>query len=204
MDPSQKHCDCQFCPECQSSIPEDLQAWLQQQPDPKKLDEQKRESEEAEEPGCPDAALLELDGQKRESEEAEEPGCPDAALVELDEQKRESEEAEEPGCPDATLLVTKASASADKMGASAIEFRPGGSGSSGSTESSPKMDTPDIDFGLEAPNSYLRMMNTIPPWVLHKARPDALDLMGMRLCLPVDEDLDDDDEELYYQGLLHR
>ncbi|KAL1468068.1 hypothetical protein MTO96_041717 [Rhipicephalus appendiculatus] len=181
MDPSPKHCDCQFCPECQSSIPEDLQAWLQQQPHPKKLDDQKRESEEAEEPGCPDAALLELD-----------------------EQKRESEEAEEPSCRDAALLVTKASASADQMGASAIDFRPGGSGSSGSTDSSAKMDTPDIGFGPEAPNSYLRMMNTIPQWVLNKARPDALDLIRMRLCVLVDEDLDDDDEELYYQGLLHR
>ncbi|KAL1475207.1 hypothetical protein MTO96_037467 [Rhipicephalus appendiculatus] len=58
MDPSHKHCDCQFCPECQDSIPEDLQPWLHQQLDPKELDEPKSESEEAEEPGSPDAALL--------------------------------------------------------------------------------------------------------------------------------------------------
>ncbi|KAL1468067.1 hypothetical protein MTO96_041716 [Rhipicephalus appendiculatus] len=179
MDPSQQHCDCQFCPECQSSIPEELQAWLQQQPDPKKLDEQKRESEEAEEPGCPDAALLKVDEQKRESEEAEEPGCPDAALLKVDEQKRESEE--EPGCADAALLVTKASASADHMVASAIEYRPGGSGSRGSTDSSPKMDTPDIFFGPETLNSVLRRANPIPHWLLRKAHPHALDLMETRL-----------------------
>ncbi|KAL1475206.1 hypothetical protein MTO96_037466 [Rhipicephalus appendiculatus] len=135
MDPSHKHCDCQFCPECQDSIPEDLQQWLQQQLDPQELDEPKGESEEVEEPGCPDAALL----------------------------------------------VTKASASADQMVASATEYRPGGSGSRGCADSSPKMGTPDIFFGPETLNSFLRRTNPIPQWLLRKAHPHALDLMETRL-----------------------
>ncbi|KAL1475205.1 hypothetical protein MTO96_037465 [Rhipicephalus appendiculatus] len=72
-------------------------------------------------------------------------------LKELEEQKRKSEEAGEAGFAGAALLTTKASASADRMVASALGFRPGGSDSSSSTDSSPKTDTSDMGFGQDIP-----------------------------------------------------
>ncbi|KAL3246207.1 hypothetical protein MRX96_057836 [Rhipicephalus microplus] len=70
-------------------------------------------------------------------------------VKELEEQRRKSEEAGEAGFAGAALLATKASASAERMVASAIGFRPGGSDSSSSTDSSPKTDTSDIGFGVD-------------------------------------------------------
>ncbi|XP_037525833.1 uncharacterized protein LOC119402855 [Rhipicephalus sanguineus] len=72
-------------------------------------------------------------------------------LKELEEQKQKSEEAGQAGFPGAALLATRASAAAERIVASAVGFRPGGSESGDSTDSSPKTDTSDMDFGLEIP-----------------------------------------------------
>ncbi|XP_075531763.1 uncharacterized protein LOC142564592 [Dermacentor variabilis] len=71
-------------------------------------------------------------------------------LKELEEQKRLSQEAGEAGFPGAALLVTKSSAAADRMLASALGFRQG-STESDSSESSQKTTTSDVGFGGPSP-----------------------------------------------------
>ncbi|XP_049511892.1 uncharacterized protein LOC125940167 [Dermacentor silvarum] len=71
-------------------------------------------------------------------------------LKELEEQKRLSQEAGEAGFPGAALLVTKSSAAADRMLASALGFRQDSSESE-SSESSQKTETSDVGTGRASP-----------------------------------------------------
>ncbi|KAL3246206.1 hypothetical protein MRX96_057835, partial [Rhipicephalus microplus] len=76
-------------------------------------------------------------------------------VKELEEQKRKSEEAGKAGFAGSALLATKASASAERLVAFAIVFRPGGSDSSSSTDSSPKTDTSGIGFVVDIERTRL-------------------------------------------------